>query len=76
MDPLPRGTPFDDLRAITAPTLVLTGDRDDFCSVEDAVTTYRSLSQGELAVIPDHAHHLGAAMIEASIEFLCRHADR
>ena len=34
------GYTFDDLRAVTAPTLVLTGDRDMFCSVEDAVTTY------------------------------------
>jgi pimeloyl-ACP methyl ester carboxylesterase len=68
------GYTFDDLRAITAPTLVLTGDRDDFCTLEDAVTTYHKLATAELAVIPHHDHHIGTPKIDATIEFLLRHA--
>jgi len=37
------GYTFDDLRSVTAPTLILTGDRDHFCSVEEGVTAYRNL---------------------------------
>lgn len=69
------GYTFDDLRAVTAPMLVLTGDRDTFCSVEDAVTTFRKLTHAELAVIPNHDHHIGTPKIDASIEFLRRHAE-
>jgi pimeloyl-ACP methyl ester carboxylesterase len=71
----PPGYTFDDLRGIAVPTLVLTGDRDDFCSMDDAVTAYRSLPRGELAVVPDHDHHIGPAKVEASLEFLRRHAE-
>ncbi len=71
----PPGYTFDDLGGISAPTLVLTGDRDDFCSVEDAVTTYRKLPTAELAVIPNHDHHIGSTKVDAAIEFLGRHAD-
>jgi hypothetical protein len=53
--------------------LVLTGDRDVFCSVEDAVTTYRALPAAELAVVPGHDHVIGVPMIDATIEFLRRH---
>jgi pimeloyl-ACP methyl ester carboxylesterase len=69
------GYTFDDLRAVTAPTLVLTGDRDMFCSLDDAVTTYRKLPNAELAVIPNHDHHIGTPKVDATIEFLCRHAN-
>lgn len=72
----PPGYTFDDLRGITAPTLVLTGDRDLFCSLDDAVTTYRKLPDAELSVIPNHDHHIGTTKVEASIEFLRRHAER
>jgi pimeloyl-ACP methyl ester carboxylesterase len=50
------GYTFDDLRRITVPTLILTGDRDQFCSVEEGVTAYRMLQDGELAVLPDTGH--------------------
>jgi pimeloyl-ACP methyl ester carboxylesterase len=69
------GYTFDDLRAVTAPMLVLTGDRDLFCSVEDAVTTFRKLRHAELAVIPNHDHHIGTPKVDASIDFLLRHAE-
>jgi pimeloyl-ACP methyl ester carboxylesterase len=60
---------------VTTPTLVLTGDRDMFCSVEDAVTTYRKLPDAELAVVANHDHAISPAKIDATIDFLRRHAD-
>lgn len=66
------GYSFEDLRAITAPTLILTGDRDQFCSIEEAITAYRLLANGELAVLPHHGHEISAAAIQATLDFLGR----
>jgi pimeloyl-ACP methyl ester carboxylesterase len=63
---------FDDLRKITAPTLILTGDRDVCCSVEEAVTAYRMLSNGELAILPKQGHWIPDAAVQVTIEFLQR----
>ena len=68
------GYTFDDLRAITAPTLVLVGDRDPFCSIEDGATAYRMLLHGALSVLPDVGHRIPRSAIDATIEFLRRHA--
>lgn len=68
------GYVFEDLAAIVAPTLVLTGDRDQFCSAEEAITAFRALPNGELAVLPGHGHEISAAAVRASIEFLARNA--
>jgi pimeloyl-ACP methyl ester carboxylesterase len=68
------GYTHSDLASVTAPTLILTGDRDDFCSVEQAVAAYRQLRDGELAVLPGHGHYIPPAAIEATIEFLERRA--
>lgn len=66
------GYTFDDLRTITAPTLILTGDRDRFCSPEEAVISYRLLQRGELAILPDHDHVISPAVIATTIDFLER----
>lgn len=68
------GYSFDDLAAITAPTLILSGDRDEYCSVDEAAISYRALPNGELAILPDTGHVITPAAITASIEFLDRHA--
>jgi pimeloyl-ACP methyl ester carboxylesterase len=68
------GYAFADLGKIEAPTLIMCGDRDDFCSVEDAVSAYRALRRGELAVLPDTGHVITAAAVEAMAEFLEQHA--
>jgi pimeloyl-ACP methyl ester carboxylesterase len=68
------GYTFEDLRRITVPTLVLTGDRDQFCSVEEGVTAYRMLPDGELAVLPDTGHLITPAVVAATIEFFERRA--
>jgi pimeloyl-ACP methyl ester carboxylesterase len=66
------GWTFDDLADITAPSLILVGDRDHFCSVEEAVTSFRRLPNGELAVLPNHEHVISPASIETAIDFLLR----
>jgi len=68
------GYAFDDLAKIPVPTLILSGDRDEFCSVEEAVTSYRALPNGELAILPNTGHLITDAAIAATIEFLERHA--
>lgn len=66
------GYTFEDLRKITTPTLILTGDRDQFCSVEEAVAAYRMLQDGELAVLPDTGHVITPAAVKTTIEFFER----
>jgi pimeloyl-ACP methyl ester carboxylesterase len=46
------GHTYADFAKITAPTLILSGDRDNFCSVEQAVEAYRQLPNGELQCCP------------------------
>jgi pimeloyl-ACP methyl ester carboxylesterase len=68
----PPGYTDADLAKILVPTLILVGDRDDFCTAEAAVAAYRQLPDGELAILPGHGHYLPPAAIEATLEFLER----
>lgn len=70
------GYTFEHLRAIVAPTLVLTGDREPFSSIEDGVTAYRMLQHGELAVLPNHGHLITPAAIEVIVDFCQRQLER
>lgn len=67
------GYNYADLARITAPTLILAGDRDEFCSVEQAVAAYRQLPVGELAILPGHGHYIPAAAIQTTVDFFSRH---
>jgi pimeloyl-ACP methyl ester carboxylesterase len=67
------GYTFDDLARIAAPTLILTGDRDQFCSAEEAVIAFRKLRSGELAVLPAVGHVITESGVRAAIDFLRRH---
>ena len=67
------GYTLHDFRAITCPTLILTGDRDHFCSVEEGAAAYRNLPVGELAVVPATDHAITLAVIDTTIDFLLRH---
>jgi pimeloyl-ACP methyl ester carboxylesterase len=66
---------FEDLRKVIAPTLILSGDRDFCCSVEEAVAAFRMLAKGELAILPNVDHTLPDEAIDASVAFLRRHAN-
>jgi len=72
-------TPLDytevDFRRITAPTLVLIGDRDECIPIEDAVALYRLIPGSELGVLPAASHLLegrGDLYAEVAIDFLIR----
>lgn len=67
------GYTLDDFRSITAPTLILTGDRDHFCSIEEGAAAYRNLPAGELAVVPNTDHAITPPVIDTTIDFLLRH---
>ena len=68
----PPGYTIDDFAGITAPTLIVVGDRDEFCSVEDGVRAYRALREGELAVVPNTGHFINPPLVELMVEFLER----
>ena len=68
----PTGYTTQDLGAITAPTLIIVGDRDEFCSVEEGVRAYRALTEGELAVVPGTSHIIAPPLVELMVEFLER----
>jgi pimeloyl-ACP methyl ester carboxylesterase len=70
------GYTFEDLRSITLPTLILAGDRDGFCSVEEGAKAYRMLGEGELAILPGEGHVISPAAVEVTLDFLGRHALR
>jgi pimeloyl-ACP methyl ester carboxylesterase len=69
----------NDFATVTAPTLVLIGDRDELVPVEEAAEMYRQLPNSELAVIPDADHGSffagKVATFQALIQdFLLRHS--
>ena len=68
----PHGYTFESMRAITVPTLILTGDRDPFCSVAEGTAAYRALPAGELAVLPGTGHLITPAAAQTTIEFFKR----
>jgi pimeloyl-ACP methyl ester carboxylesterase len=61
---------LEDFRKITAPTMILTGDRDMTCTVEEAVQAFRLLPTGELAILPDEGHFVSPSAIATSFAFL------
>jgi pimeloyl-ACP methyl ester carboxylesterase len=65
----PHGYTTENLHAITVPTLILTGDRDPFCTVEEGAAAYRALPAGELAVLPNAGHLITPAAVQTTIEF-------
>jgi pimeloyl-ACP methyl ester carboxylesterase len=68
------GYTFDDLSTIAASTLILVGDRDHFCSPEEAIIAYRKLQAGELAILPDTGHWISPRKVQIAIDFLRRHS--
>ena len=64
------GYSYADLVKITVPTLILVGDRDHFCSVEEAAVAFMNLGHGLLAVIPNIGHVISGGKIEALVSFL------
>jgi pimeloyl-ACP methyl ester carboxylesterase len=68
----PHGYTVADMRAITVPALILTGDRDPFCTVEEGAAACRALPAGQLAVLPGTGHLITPAAVQATIDFFER----
>jgi hypothetical protein len=68
----PSSYTFEDLHTITAPTLILVGDSDQFAIIEDGVTPYRALPEGELAVLPNTPGGITPAAAGTAMEFCQR----
>jgi predicted alpha/beta-hydrolase family hydrolase len=47
------GYTVENINAIAVPALILTGDRDPFCTVEEEAVACRALPAGQLAVLSD-----------------------
>ncbi len=62
----------DQLSRVVAPTLLLSGDRDRFVSLEQTVELLRLLPNAELAVIPGAGHEYDGRFTETALEFLRR----
>jgi pimeloyl-ACP methyl ester carboxylesterase len=67
------GYTFQDFAKITAPALLLVGDRDDYCTLEDGIAAFRQLPRGEIAVVPGTGHVITPAKIELTLGFFDRH---
>jgi pimeloyl-ACP methyl ester carboxylesterase len=65
----PHGYTVENLKAISVPTLILIGDRDPFCTIEEGAAAYRALPAGALAVLPDTGHLITPAAVRATIAF-------
>jgi 3-oxoadipate enol-lactonase len=68
----PHGYTVESLKAVTVPTLILTGDRDPFCTIEEGAAAYRALPAGAFAVLPDTGHLITPDAVGATIEFFER----
>jgi pimeloyl-ACP methyl ester carboxylesterase len=72
----PHGYTVADMRAITVPALLLTGDRDPFCTVEAGAAACRALPAGQLAVLPGTGHLITPAAVQVIIDFFEHLDDR
>jgi pimeloyl-ACP methyl ester carboxylesterase len=63
-----------DLRKVTVPALIMAGDRDFLCSMEEGVAAYRTLPDGELAILPGVGHVISPLKVQTTIDFFQRHA--
>jgi pimeloyl-ACP methyl ester carboxylesterase len=63
---------FEDFKRIAAPTLIGVGDRDAYCTVEEACLAFRNLPRGELCVLPNVDHAITRAGVDAVLSFLLR----
>ena len=67
----------NDFQKITAPIMILVGDRDAMIPVEEAVQMYRLIPGAELAVVPNAEHSLPYMRPEmfstVVLDFLLRH---
>jgi pimeloyl-ACP methyl ester carboxylesterase len=66
------GYTFEDLGKVEVPSLVLVGDRDEYCSVEEGALAYQGLPDGEFAIVPGTGHVITAEKVDVVTDFLLR----
>jgi len=66
----------EDFQKITAPTLILLGDRDGFVELQQAVKMYHLIKNAELLILPNATHFsaLNELSMRMVLDFLLRHS--
>jgi pimeloyl-ACP methyl ester carboxylesterase len=64
------------LRTITAPTLVIHGDRDLLVAPSGGVATAAAIPSAQHVVIPGMGHHIPEGLVEPITRYISGHADR
>jgi pimeloyl-ACP methyl ester carboxylesterase len=64
------------LRRITAPTLVINGDRDLLVAPSGGVATVQAIRAAQHVVIPGMGHHIPEALVNPITQYIAQHADR
>jgi pimeloyl-ACP methyl ester carboxylesterase len=68
----PFGHNIEDLAKLQVPSLILTGDRDIFCSVDAACVAYHAIPRAELGIVPATGHEVNERVIDVMVDFLER----
>lgn len=64
------------LRRITAPTLVINGDRDLMVNPSGGTATARAVRSAQHVVIPGMGHHIPEALVDPITQYVSQHANR
>jgi pimeloyl-ACP methyl ester carboxylesterase len=64
------------LSAITAPTLVIHGDRDLLVHPSGGVATVQAIRSAQHVVIPGMGHHIPEALVDPVTTYISQHANR
>ncbi|MFF5701334.1 alpha/beta fold hydrolase [Streptomyces sp. NPDC012794] len=64
------------LSRITAPTLVIHGDRDPLVHPSGGAATVRAIRSAQHVVIPGMGHHLPEALVDPITTYIAQHANR
>lgn len=64
------------LHRISAPTLVINGDRDLMVASSGGEATVRAIRSAQHVVIPGMGHHMPEALVEPIAQYIAHHAER
>lgn len=70
------GDRTEQLRTITAPTLVINGERDLMVNASGGAATVKAIRAAQHVVIPGMGHHLPEALVDPITSYISQHADR
>ncbi|MER7952110.1 alpha/beta fold hydrolase [Streptomyces sp. NPDC096079] len=65
-----------ELSRITAPTLVINGDRDPLVNPSGGAATVRAIRSAQHVVIPGMGHHIPEALVAPLTTYISQHANR